>query len=125
MPSRTLQPSIDRDALRAVTGGDASLEAELAQVMLEDLPARRRLIDAALILSDFETATREAHGLKGACMNLGATAMADVARRIEHAAKIRDSHSARVAFVELRLLEPRLVAALRSLAVGERPNGTA
>lgn len=83
-PSR---PHIDRATLKEWVGDDPTAIAELikrfvdsARVSVEDIKSAERKGDLAALAS-------AAHRLKGAALTLGATALADIAARIEAAAK--------------------------------------
>lgn len=94
-------PLLDRNFLLEVTDGDVAFERELLgtyRASAENTLARLR---AALTAAELSQITREAHALKGACLNVGATALAQVASGIENAARAGDLTLARQAAGQL------------------------
>jgi len=63
--------------------GDRALMAEVIRLFLEDLPARRAAIDAAVTAGDAIALRAAAHGLRGASATVTATALADAAWALE------------------------------------------
>jgi len=60
---------------------------DLVRVYLEDAPQRIRAIEAAAANNDAATQVAAAHTLKSSSANIGATALSELARGIEHAAR--------------------------------------
>jgi HPt (histidine-containing phosphotransfer) domain-containing protein len=87
MPSA---PPVDREALAAIAGGNANQQIETVQRFLaacdEDAGALIQAIDA----HELEAAVQAAHRIKGASATVGALALAEVASRIEAAARDGD-----------------------------------
>jgi signal transduction histidine kinase/HPt (histidine-containing phosphotransfer) domain-containing protein/CheY-like chemotaxis protein len=83
--------SIDLDVIQSLKelGGDdePSLLAELIELFTSDTPQRLARMLAAVESGDFDEAGRIAHALKSSCGNLGAVAMADLCRTIEHSCR--------------------------------------
>ena len=89
--SRYLKPAapssaIDREALRALTGGDVEFERELAETFIASGDQCLADIISALRVDDFETVRKRAHSLKGASANIHATSLSKVASTLERAA---------------------------------------
>ncbi|MGH8174537.1 MAG: ATP-binding protein, partial [Rhodanobacteraceae bacterium] len=80
---RALDPSIVRDLLD--TMGDEF--GDLVRVYLEDAPQRLQELEVAAITHDASAQVSPAHTLKSSSANIGATALSEFARRIEHAAR--------------------------------------
>ena len=83
-------PVLDRGHLLEMTGGDEIFEHELIsayRASATDILAR---LKTALSNGDVTQVMREAHGLKGASLNVGARAMARCAGAIEDAARDGD-----------------------------------
>ena len=70
--------SVDFDNLRIITGGDAKLEAMLFASFLNMAEQCRQKMQVAVIAVDETTWRQRAHTLKGACLNLGATRLAEL-----------------------------------------------
>jgi two-component system sensor histidine kinase/response regulator len=78
--------AIDREALRALTGGDTEFERELAQTFISSGDQCLAEIIEALRVEDFDTVRKRAHALKGASANIHATSLSKVASTLERAA---------------------------------------
>lgn len=80
-------PVLDREHLLQMTDGDVEFEHELLatyRASAQNILARLR---AAVSSGDVTQVMREAHALKGASLNVGATAMGKCAGAIEEAAR--------------------------------------
>jgi HPt (histidine-containing phosphotransfer) domain-containing protein len=73
----------DREGALQLTGGDEGLLIELAQLFLEDVPARAEELAQALADADAAAVRRVAHGIKGAAANLGGEAVRAAAFELE------------------------------------------
>lgn len=83
-PARPSKPAIDRsifDELLEVMGSEFS---DLVNVYLEDTPKNLRVLAEAAKRGNSEAMVAPAHSLKSTSANLGALALADIAKRIEH-----------------------------------------
>ncbi|MEI1373321.1 response regulator [Nostoc sp. UHCC 0926] len=78
--------AIDWEHLHRISGNDAEFELHLLQVCVEDIKPRLEIIIAAIASHDFGQIVREAHHLKGASANIGATAMYLAADKLEQLA---------------------------------------
>ena len=74
---------LDRNSLLQRVDNDHELLLELIDLFLEDTPQRIQTMIAALEKSDAEEIERRAHSLKSAAANLSATALEEVAQKIE------------------------------------------
>jgi signal transduction histidine kinase/CheY-like chemotaxis protein/HPt (histidine-containing phosphotransfer) domain-containing protein len=81
--AHALDASIIRDLLD--TMGDEF--GDLVRVYLEDAPQRLRELELAAAAHDASGQVSPAHTLKSSSANIGATALSDFARRIEHTAR--------------------------------------
>jgi HPt (histidine-containing phosphotransfer) domain-containing protein len=66
--------------------GNLELARELLDDFLQDTPERLRDMDEALKNRNIDQVQSQAHAVKGACLVLGAPAMADAAHEIERVA---------------------------------------
>jgi two-component system sensor histidine kinase/response regulator len=80
-------PAIDRGALKALTGGDAQFERELAETFVSSGDQCLAEIVAALKASDFDTVRKRAHSLKGASANIHARELSQAASSLENAVR--------------------------------------
>ncbi|HMH29326.1 MAG TPA: response regulator [Steroidobacteraceae bacterium] len=80
-------PAIDRGALKALTGGDAQFERELAETFVSSGDQCLAEIIAALKASDFDTVRKRAHSLKGASANIHARELSQAASSLENAVR--------------------------------------
>jgi CheY-like chemotaxis protein/HPt (histidine-containing phosphotransfer) domain-containing protein len=104
---------LDRQRLRTFTDGDAQLEAELASLFLS---TAAMFLDRLQAASDQPEAWREqAHALKGACANIGATKLAALAAEAESTAP----SAARLAAMRAEL--QRIAVYLDERQLGECP----
>jgi two-component system, sensor histidine kinase and response regulator len=87
LKARAAAPSIDRAALRELTGGDAEFERELAETFVSSGDQCLAEIMAALQVSDFDTVRKRAHSLKGASANIHALDLSRAASSLEDAAR--------------------------------------
>jgi len=75
---------VDFTRLATFTDGDRALADELADLFMRTVAGY--LQELELALGRHEQWSAVAHGLKGACGNFGAVAMAELARQAEHRA---------------------------------------
>jgi PAS domain S-box-containing protein len=74
------------DNIRAVDD-DGTVLAEVVQIYLDEAPAHRARLRAALDAGDLAEAGRVAHALKSASFNVGAKALGELCRRLERQCK--------------------------------------
>ncbi|MEH1943138.1 MAG: GAF domain-containing protein [Nostoc sp.] len=94
--------TIDWEQLHRISGNDAEFELNLLQICVEDIEPRLEIIKAAIASHDFEQITREAHHLKGASVNIGATTMYLAADKLEGLADHQDLGDATNLILELQ-----------------------
>ncbi|MEH1920643.1 GAF domain-containing protein [Nostoc sp.] len=82
--------AIDWEQLHQISGNDQEFELNLLQLCVEDIKPRLEIIEIAIAHHDFEQIAREAHHLKGASANIGATAMYLAANKLEQLANDQD-----------------------------------
>jgi len=80
-------PVLDRQHLLDVTEGDGAFEQELLSTFRSSARSILARLRTALSAGELSQVIREAHALKGACLNVGATALGDCASAIEKAAR--------------------------------------
>ncbi len=82
-------------------GGDESLAEEILEVFLHDAPRQIKALKGALDNSDADMVRLQAHTLKGASANIGASSFRDVAYQIETAGKEGDLAMAGMRFEKI------------------------
>ncbi|MEH2053069.1 GAF domain-containing protein [Nostoc sp.] len=82
--------AIDWEHLHQISGNDEEFELNLLQLCVEDIKPRLEIIEIAIAHNDFGQIAREAHHLKGASANIGATAMYLAANKLEQLANDQD-----------------------------------
>ncbi|AUB41124.1 DNA-binding response regulator, OmpR family, containings REC and winged-helix [Nostoc flagelliforme CCNUN1] len=93
---------IDWEHLHRISGNDTEFELNLLQVCVEDIKPRLEIIKAAIASHDFGQIAREAHHLKGASTNIGATAMYLAADKLERLAYHQDLRDTTNLILELK-----------------------
>lgn len=114
--TNTEEPVIDRDHLERATGGDASLMAELLEMLERELPVRKRHLDEGLADGDLAAAAEAAHRLRGAGAYTGALALERFAGRLEDRLHAGDRAGISQALGDLEEHLAALQAALRDRA---------
>ena len=90
-------PAIDPAALAELfesVGGDAEFVGEVVDAYLADAPLQLEAMRTALAAGDLVALGRAAHTLKGNSRNVGASTLAEVARRVEEQARAGDASEA-------------------------------
>ncbi|MCS7031760.1 MAG: Hpt domain-containing protein [Gloeomargarita sp. SKYG116] len=80
------QPLINRDFLQTTFGDDPEFIQELLQLYVQDAQARLAALQQASVSLNWGQIQHEAHQLKGASANVGATAIQNLARTLEELA---------------------------------------
>jgi signal transduction histidine kinase/CheY-like chemotaxis protein len=111
-------PGIDTKSALRRTGGNRKRYESLLRKFAEPSTGGLEEIRAALATGDTSTAARAAHSLKGAAANLGATALAEVAAKVETA--LTRGESVEDALNSLALSFDTVTAAIRSALPGEQ-----
>ncbi len=83
-------PVCDRQVLLNLVDQDAKMAREILNLYLETMPPLITTVNEALDRGDIQTATLEAHSIKGSSANMGCMAMAAVADQLEKAGKASD-----------------------------------
>ncbi|EDX87533.1 Hpt domain protein [Synechococcus sp. PCC 7335] len=94
LSTETLSTEFDWQQLQQLAGGDAEFEAELLAMFLNDARNSLRLLEGAIASKKLETIESVAHSLRGASANVGASAIANTAFELEHAARAGKTFSA-------------------------------
>ena len=89
----TLDPAALADMLDMV-GDDPAFVGEIVDAYLADAPDQVHGMTEALAAGDLVTLGRHAHTLKGNSRNVGATALAELARALEEQARAGDTTDA-------------------------------
>jgi len=74
--------SFDCEALQESCGSDPDLIREVLRLMLNGTPARLQQLEAAIATEDSPRVAREAHGLKGAFLTVGAETLATACQEL-------------------------------------------
>ncbi|WP_375511649.1 GAF domain-containing protein [uncultured Nostoc sp.] len=98
----TTDLAIDWEHLHQISGNDTEFELNLLQVCVEDIKPRLEIIKAAIASHDFGQIAREAHHLKGASANIGATAMYLASDKLEQLAYHQDLRNTTNLILELK-----------------------
>jgi PAS domain S-box-containing protein len=107
---------LDRKALLANVGGDAGLLAELARLFLDDGPAWRERLRAALAAGEAERVRAVAHALKGSVANFTTAGAYRLAVRLEKQAAAGHLAEAAATLPALDAAVAEVEAALAPLA---------
>ncbi|MCL4305039.1 Hpt domain-containing protein [bacterium] len=83
----TISPHVSRSRLDEIGMGDPSFTAELIDIMLEDGNSRVHMLRQAYEAQEMESVGKLAHSLKGAALNVGANALADLCASIDDTAR--------------------------------------
>ena len=94
--------AINWEQLHQISGNDIEFELNLLQVCVEDIKPRLEIIKAAIAVDDFGQIVREAHHLKGASANIGATTMYLAAEKLEQLAYHQELKGATNLILELK-----------------------
>ncbi|HKE49225.1 MAG TPA: ATP-binding protein [Rhodanobacteraceae bacterium] len=119
-PAPAPPPSDRMTALDAVIIGDlldtmGGEFGDLVRVYLEDAPQRLRQLETAAATNDATAQIAPAHTLKSSSANIGATALSDLARGIEHAARAGVPTSSAEIAIGIRQEFERVAAELSNL----------
>ncbi len=82
--------AIDWEHLHRISGNDQEFELNLLRICVEDIKPRLEIIKTAIASHNFEQIVREAHHLKGASANIGATTMYLAADKLEQLANYQN-----------------------------------
>jgi HPt (histidine-containing phosphotransfer) domain-containing protein len=92
---------LDLSQLRNVTMNDEALMREVVTALVSDASQQIEQLQQAVERSDAKECRRLAHGLTGACGNVGAVSMAALFAMLEHQAAAGDLGSCRVSIENL------------------------
>ncbi|MCW5313498.1 response regulator [Nostoc sp. KVJ3] len=94
--------AINWEHLHRISGNDEEFELNLLQICVEDIKPRLEIIIAAIAANDFGKIAREAHHLKGASANIGATAMYSASDKLEQLANRQELKDTNELILELK-----------------------
>lgn len=80
------------------------LVASIIDAFIPDVQQRLTALSAALHERDAQAVAREAHGLKGSCLNLGAQHLGELCRALEDEGKSGNLHALPPLLKELQIL---------------------
>lgn len=75
--------AIDWEHLHQISDGNREFEMELLQVFVRDTRSHLQVVTQAIVNQDVQRIHQEAHHIKGASANVGATAMHEIAEKLE------------------------------------------
>jgi len=104
---------LDRDHLKAMTGGDKALALEVIEIFREQTGLWMRLMDPKAEPRQWADA---AHTLKGACLSLGALRLAQACERAEKAGRSDTPPSVTAAAVLLGEVRDCLAVTMEEVA---------
>ena len=107
--ARSASPVLDDSVLSELQTLGAEVVAEIIDLFLADVPVRLVKLTQAIADRSRDAVLREAHGLKGSALGVGAVRLADVCAAIEHDARDGnlDSAIARSSTLEGEFAETR------------------
>ena len=108
------EPPLDANTLAEFTGGDASLRREILRQFLASHEPDTIALRAALSSGNCSSIADAAHRVKGSSRMVGAQPYADVAERIESAARNYDQIAVNNCIADLEKEQARLSAYLRA-----------
>ena len=85
-----IQPDFDWYRLHQLADNDRGFAVELLSMFLKDTERHLSTLKQAASTHSFKTIEDTAHAIKGASANVGATAMSQVAKQIEEAARLEE-----------------------------------
>lgn len=103
---------IDWEHLHQLSEDNPEFELELLQIFVEDTQSHLEIVKVAIENSEFPQIVREAHHLKGASANVGATAMYLAAETLEQLASISERRGTAKLIEELEEFVNRIQAFL-------------
>lgn len=111
--SNNMDTPIDIEHLRQISEGDVVFELELLQVFIEDAQSHFAAAKSAVAAGDPLKLEREAHHIKGASGNVGASLMHSLANELEQQAQQQslDGADAKLAKLEQLLEQVRVFMA--------------
>ncbi len=101
-------PVIDRDQLMAIVGDNTEIARELIGLFFQNLPRMMAQIREGIDTADAKKLQFGAHALKGMCLNLSATEMAEVSLHLEKIARAGRLAEAEGGFARLEAETERL-----------------
>ncbi|OKH52207.1 ATPase [Calothrix sp. HK-06] len=104
----SLELPIDWEHLHQLSENNPEFELELLQIFVEDTQPRLEAVKLAIELSDFEQVLSQAHHLKGASGNVGATVMQKAAEKLEQLAQKSERRGTADLIVDLEAFVNRI-----------------
>lgn len=95
-------PDFDWHQLNQLAGEDVDFAIELLDIFLKDAQNSLTLIERAIAAQSTQALEDSAHALKGASVNVGANAIAQIAQQLEQSARKGSVAQAKERFQELR-----------------------
>ena len=94
--------------------GDGDIVAELVEIFTREMGPRLTRLDDAVARADADALMREAHGIKGTSLSIGAGPLARVARVLEEGGHNGSVEGAEAVLRDLRREYDRVEASLRA-----------
>jgi HPt (histidine-containing phosphotransfer) domain-containing protein len=88
--AETSEPILDESVLSELKTLGANVVGEILDLFLSDVPSRLAKLQRAIDVQSRDSILREAHGLKGSALGVGASRLARLCAAVEQAA--RDGH---------------------------------
>jgi HPt (histidine-containing phosphotransfer) domain-containing protein len=109
-------PIIDLERGIAACADSAELHAQVSRLLASDIMTRVHAVEAALKNGDLVEASKQAHKHKGACLAVGAQALAEAFSAIDSAARAGDRSGATVRASALTEMAQSFRSAVENLA---------
>ncbi|MEH2196124.1 MAG: response regulator [Nostoc sp.] len=104
----TVNLPIDWERLHQLSENNLEFELEILQIFVEDMQLRLEVIKIAIATHDFGQIGQEAHQIKGASANIGATAMHLAAEKLEQLASNQERRGTGNLILELEEFVKRI-----------------
>jgi len=111
---------IDWEYLHQISDHDPDFEQELLEVFIADTQIHLANIQAAASAQDSQGVRQEAHYIKGASANVGATAIHQLAARLEEESKQGDLQNAPELLNQLEIAYAAVESFVRTLDAAQR-----
>ncbi len=99
---------INWEYLHQISDNDAEFEVKLLEIFVEDIHYHLEITKVAIAAQDFQQLAREAHQIKGASANVGATAMHLAAQKLEQLAQNQERRGTTNLITELEEFVKRI-----------------
>ncbi len=118
-------PVFDMASLMGRLMDDENLARVIMKAFLEDAPERIHALKGAVAVGDFQSASLQAHTIKGASDNLGGAALRSVASEMERYARAGDMDAIRKRIPELEMKFAKMKEAIEQYLAANNTDGGA